>query len=245
MKFNRKLTFAVAGVGERHVWCYCSAIAHFFIMGENFTVYCYCYLGEQICPSNLSSQPVRSQNVYRLWIQTATNRKVINLQSLQWREVCENSRRDFLDHVVWQIPTLMCTCFLIFGFETEKSIYFNKKHVSFKIQIQIKSKLSICTKQLAVWRCSMDLKKAVSPSFLGHVVLKRGALEAAVTRRQKFSDIRSRIWGSYKYHCSCSKRIFVPDRSTGEKMLLPEFSPESGFFGLFWKYRLHSTRIHW
>ena len=32
----------------------------------------------------------------------------------------------------------------------------------------------------------MDLKKAVSPSFLGHVVLKRGALEAAVTRRQKF-----------------------------------------------------------
>ena len=79
----------------------------------------------------------------------------------------------------------------------------------------------------------MDLKKAVSPSFLGHVVLQRGALEAAVTRRQKFSDIRSRIWGSYKYHCSCSKRIFVPDHSTGEKMLLPEFSPESGFFGLF------------
>ena len=43
-----------------------------------------------------------------------------------------------------------------------------------------------------------------SPSFLGHVVGKRGALEAAVTGCQKISDIRSRMCKSYKYHCSCS-----------------------------------------
>ena len=43
-----------------------------------------------------------------------------------------------------------------------------------------------------------------SPSFLGHVVRKRGALEAAVTGCQKISDIRSRMCKSYKYHCSCS-----------------------------------------
>ena len=43
-----------------------------------------------------------------------------------------------------------------------------------------------------------------SPSFLGHVVEKRGALEAAVTGCQKISDIRLRMCRSYKYHCSCS-----------------------------------------
>ena len=43
-----------------------------------------------------------------------------------------------------------------------------------------------------------------SPSFLGHVVKKRGALEAAVTGCQKISHIRSRTCKSYKYHCSCS-----------------------------------------
>ena len=36
MKFNGKLTFAVAGVSERYVWGFCSATVHFlFIMGEN------------------------------------------------------------------------------------------------------------------------------------------------------------------------------------------------------------------
>ena len=35
-----------------------------------------------------------------------------------------------------------------------------------------------------------------SSSFLGHVVLKRGALEAAVTGCQKISDIRSRMSSS-------------------------------------------------
>ena len=74
-----------------------------------------------------------------------------------------------------------------------------------------------------------------SPSFLGHVVGKRGALEAAVTGCQKISDIRSRMCRSYKYHCSCSYRIFVPHRSTGGKILLPELSAESGFVGMFWK----------
>ena len=106
MKFNGKLMFAVAGVGERYVWCFCSAIAHFFFNGEKF--YCVLLLlfrRIDICPSNLSSKPVRSQNVYRLWIQTVTNTNVINLQNLQWREVCENSMRDFLDHAVCQIPT--------------------------------------------------------------------------------------------------------------------------------------------
>ena len=43
-----------------------------------------------------------------------------------------------------------------------------------------------------------------SPSFLGHVVRKPGALEAAVTGCEKISDIRSRMCKSYKYHCSCS-----------------------------------------
>ena len=43
-----------------------------------------------------------------------------------------------------------------------------------------------------------------SPSFLGHVVLKRGALEAAVTGGPKISDIRSRTCRSYKIQCSCS-----------------------------------------
>ena len=33
MKLNGKLTFAVAGVGERYVWGFCSAIAHFFYNG--------------------------------------------------------------------------------------------------------------------------------------------------------------------------------------------------------------------
>ena len=37
-----------------------------------------------------------------------------------------------------------------------------------------------------------------SPSFLGHVVGKRGALEAAVTGCQKISDIRSCMCRSYK-----------------------------------------------
>ena len=52
-----------------------------------------------------------------------------------------------------------------------------------------------------------------SPSFLGHVIGKRGALDAAVTGCQKISDIRLRMCKSYKYHCSCSQRIFVPRRS--------------------------------
>ena len=39
----------------------------------------------------------------------------------------------------------MCTCFLIFGFETKKGFI-----LTIKIQTQIKSKLSICTKQFAV-----------------------------------------------------------------------------------------------
>ena len=43
-----------------------------------------------------------------------------------------------------------------------------------------------------------------SPSFLGHVVGKRRALEAAVTGCQKISVIRSRMCRSYKYHCSWS-----------------------------------------
>ena len=72
-----------------------------------------------------------------------------------------------------------------------------------------------------------------SPSFLGHVVLKRGALEAAVTGCQKISDIRSRMCRSYRYHCSCSKGILVPHRASRETILLPKLSPESGFFGLF------------
>ena len=84
-----------------------------------------------------------------------------------------------------------------------------------------------------------------SPSFLGHVVGKRGALEAAVTGCQKISDIRLRMCRSYKYHCSCSQGIFVPHRSTGGKFFLPELSPESGFFGCFENASLHSTWIHW
>ena len=87
----------------------------------------------------------------------------------------------------------MCTCFLIFGFETEKSIYFNKKHVSFKIQIQIKSKLSICTKQLAVWRCSMDLKKAVSPSFLVTWSWNEGL------SKQPLPDVRNFLTSGHAY----------------------------------------------
>ena len=51
----------------------------------------------------------------------------------------------------------------------------------------------------------------------------------------KISDMRSRMYRGYKYHCSCSLGIFFPHRSTGEKILLPEPSPESGFYGLFWK----------
>ena len=46
MKLHGKLTFAVAGVGERYVLCFCSAIA------IAITVYCYCYLGKYISPSN-------------------------------------------------------------------------------------------------------------------------------------------------------------------------------------------------
>ena len=38
MKFNGRLTFAVAGVGERYVWGFCSAIAHFFYNGGK--IYC-------------------------------------------------------------------------------------------------------------------------------------------------------------------------------------------------------------
>jgi len=49
-----------------------------------------------------------------------------------------------------------------------------------------------------------DHSRPQSPSFLGHVVGKRGALEAAVTGCQKISDIRSRMCRSYKHHCSCS-----------------------------------------
>ena len=37
-------------------------------------------------------------------------------------------------------------------------------------------------------------------------------------------------------------RFLSPTAPLGTK--LPELSPECGFFGLFWKYRLHSTRIH-
>ena len=58
----------------------------------------------------------------------------------------------------------------------------------------------------------------------------QGALEAAVTGCPKILDIRSRMCRSYKYHCSCSKQIFVPHRSTGDKILLSELSPEYGFF---------------
>ena len=37
-------------------------------------------------------------------------------------------------------------------------------------------------------------------------------------------------------------RFLSPTAPLGTKR--PELSPECGFFGLFWKYRLHSTRIH-
>ena len=77
------------------------------------------------------------------------------------------------------------------------------------------------THQERVMEVQWFLKRAhsrpQSPSFLGHVVLKREALEADVTGCPKISDIRSRMSRSYKYHCSFSWQIFVPHRSTGDK----------------------------
>ena len=40
MKFNGKLTVAVAGVGERYVWGFCSAIAHFFFYNGGKILLC-------------------------------------------------------------------------------------------------------------------------------------------------------------------------------------------------------------
>ena len=46
---------------------------------------------------------------------------------------------------------------------------------------------------LSSFRVSTRHSRPQSPSFLGHVVGKRGALEAAVTGCQKISDIRSHV----------------------------------------------------
>ena len=62
------------------------------------------------------------------------------------------------------------------------------------------------------WFLKRAHSRPQSPSFLGHVVLKREALEADVTGCPKISDIRSRMSRSYKY-----QQIFVSHRSTGDK----------------------------
>ena len=54
------------------------------------------------------------------------------------------------------------------------------------------------------WFLKRTHSRPQSPSFLGHVVLKRGALEAVVAKCPKISNIRSRMCRSYKYHCSWS-----------------------------------------
>ena len=78
-----------------------------------------------------------------------------------------------------------------------------------------------------------DHSRPQSPSFLGHVVGKRGALEAAVTGCQKISDIRSRMCRSYNITAHAHNVFLSLTAPLGEKILLPELSPESGFFGVF------------
>ena len=65
-----------------------------------------------------------------------------------------------------------------------------------------------------------------SPSFIGHVVLKRGALEAAVTGCLKTLEIRSRMCVDVTNITAHAHNGFCPHRSTGQKMLLPELSRE-------------------
>ena len=101
------------------------------------------------------------------------------------------------------------------------------------------------THQERVMEVQWFLKRAhsrpQSPSFHGHVVLKREALEAAVTR----CPTSGHAWAEVTNITAHSHNRFLSlTAPLGTKILLPELSPECGFFGLFWKNRLHSTRIH-
>ena len=72
MKFNGKLTFALAGVGERYVWCFCTQL-QLQLLCIAIVIYENIYL-QAINSQNLY---VAKNNVYRLWIQTAANTNVI------------------------------------------------------------------------------------------------------------------------------------------------------------------------
>ena len=62
MKFNGKLAFVLAGVGERYVWCFCSQL-QLQLLCIAIVIY-----------ENIYLQAINRQN---LWIQTAANTNVI------------------------------------------------------------------------------------------------------------------------------------------------------------------------
>ena len=130
MKFNGKLTFAVAGVGERYAWCFCSAVT------IAITVYCHCYLGKCIYV-----QAINRQNLYiakmsivcgskqlqiQMWLQltkSAMKRGLRKFHAGFPRSCCLTiscSKRTFVTYInVYMSP--------YFWFWNKKSIYFNKK----------------------------------------------------------------------------------------------------------------------
>ena len=82
MKFNGKLTFALAGVGERYVWCFCTQL-QLQLLCIAIVIYENIYL-QAINSQNLY---VAKNNVYRLWIQTAANTNVITTY-----KICKEER---------------------------------------------------------------------------------------------------------------------------------------------------------
>ena len=83
-----------------------------------------------------------------------------------------------------------------------------------------------------------------SPSFLGHVVRKRGALEAAVTGCQKISDIRSRMCRSYNITAHAHNVFLSLTAPLGKKFYFLSSLQRVACLGCFENAPLHSTWIH-
>ena len=110
----------------------------------------------------------------------------------------------------------------------------------------------MCMRQYGLKKCHRGHSHPQSLSFLGHVVLKHGALEATVTWFQKISDILLHICRSCKYHCSWSSfhwgKIFTSWATPKKCLLWDLFSDGSHWVDSTWihcYWELKGEHIKW
>ena len=93
-------------------------------------------------------------------------------------------------------PHLQCYINFFFDWGTQFGHFEKCACVFFAFGFPLEDIKRATSQPAHVWdlrRSSWSHSRPQSPSFLGHVVGKRGALDAAVTGCQKISDIRSRM----------------------------------------------------